>query len=224
MSLVKSATEKASARVAKCEQDVAKWEAESAAKRAELADLERRVGDEVLADEAAADRLPGELAALRARIDVADRTVVSAGRELDAARRDLRRTFAGEVRDRAKKLLGIADDRVKKTARLLAEVRAHEGADYVPWRPGPMNPGDLVVVHTPFTQVLRDEAAALRAWADNVERIADTGTPDQVSAPIAAAPVGPAEAAVLDNPSVSGDRLASMTAQQVRGLGVGIGV
>lgn len=90
--------------VARLEGVVGQWEAESAVKRAELADLESRIGDEVLADESAADGLTDTAARLRSRIDLADRTAVAAGRKLRVARGGLALAQAAEKRDRAGKL------------------------------------------------------------------------------------------------------------------------
>ena len=61
----------------RCEDTLARWQAESAAKRAELADLESRLGGDVLADESAAVRLTRQVTDLRAAVDTADRTAAA---------------------------------------------------------------------------------------------------------------------------------------------------
>lgn len=222
MSVLKSAAEKAAAKAVDLEATLAQWEADGTTAAVELEDLRGRVGDEVLDDAGAAGRLTTQMTALQSRISVAQAAAQAATRRLDTARRELLRERAAELRERAKKLTGIADERVKKTRRLLAELTAWEGPDYAPWRAPAMNPGDVVTTNVPFTQVLRGEAAGLVERASHLERVAESGTAEQVAGRVAAAPptAGSAEAAVLDNASVSGDRLRALTAQQVRGLGV----
>jgi hypothetical protein len=63
----------------------ARWQAEQAAAEAELEDLQRRAGEEVLADESAAARLPGQMQALRDRLDIATRAVAAAEPQLHEA-------------------------------------------------------------------------------------------------------------------------------------------
>jgi hypothetical protein len=110
--------------VARLEGVVGQWEAESATKRAELADLESRIGDEVLADESAADGLTDTAARLRSRIELANRTAEAAGRKLQAARGGLALAQAAEKRDRAGKLRAQAVAHEAKVDAVAEQLRA----------------------------------------------------------------------------------------------------
>jgi len=130
---VVSATEMAAAAVDDARATVGRWEADEAAKLAELADLERRAGDEVLADESAAVRLAGELAALRAGADIARRAGVAAGRRLVVAERALTVAQAADLREQADTLRRGAAKRQAVTDGLLEQLREQEGCAYAPF-------------------------------------------------------------------------------------------
>lgn len=85
MTAKKSPRELAVAVVEEQQGVVARWEAELAAKTAELRDLQERAGEEVLADESAADGLMRSMQELRDRIDIASRAVAAASPKLHAA-------------------------------------------------------------------------------------------------------------------------------------------
>lgn len=110
--------------VTRLEGVVAQWEAEGAAKRAELADLESRIGDEVLADESAADSLTEAATRLRSRIELAARTAAAASRKLQAAHDGLARAQAAEKRDRAAKLRAQAVAHESKVDQAAEALRA----------------------------------------------------------------------------------------------------
>ena len=169
---------------------VAQWEAEGAVKRAELADLESRIGDEVLADESAADRLTEAATRLRSRIELADRTASAAGRHLQGARAALAVAQAVEKRERAGRLRARAEEHEAKVDALAEQLRALDPTASVNLRrPDPddrrkaradsvlgivsiYNAGD----RPPFIQwhhdadVLLEEAEALEQSAAGVER------------------------------------------------------
>lgn len=147
---------------------LARWEADAAAKAAELADLEGRAGLEALdGTESAADDLARQMSYLRSALDVAGRAIVAAGERLADARREVLRVRAGELQAEAAKLQAEAASRQRKTDRLLAELQEWEGgARYVSWEPGPRNPGDSVSYKIPLTQALRNRAAGLEQQAE----------------------------------------------------------
>jgi len=169
---VVSATGMAAAAVEDARATAGRWEADEAAKRAELADLERRAGDEVLADESAAVRLAGEMASLRAGVDIARRAGVAAGRRLAEAERALVVARAAELREQAEGLRREAAGRQAVTDELLGRLREHEGCDFVPF----VSPdagllatmGEPVIRSVPLTSQLLARAAGLDAQADSL--------------------------------------------------------
>lgn len=164
---------KAGKELSRCEDTLARWQAEAAAKRAELADLQSRFGDDVLADEASAVRLTRQVADLRAALDTADRTAASAARRLVTARADVDRARAVDLREQASDLRKQAAARAEVTVALLAKLEAHEGAQYVPFEPRrdaiALAAAGSITWALPRTTVLLGQAAALEADADAVE-------------------------------------------------------
>lgn len=160
---------KAEKELSRCEQSAARWQAESAAKRAELADLESRLGDDVLADEASALRLTRQVADLRAAVDTADRTAASAAQRLAAAHVDVDRARAVELREQAADLRKQAAARAEVTVALLAKLEAHEGSQYVPHEPRrdavALAAAGSITWALPRTTVILTQAAALEADA-----------------------------------------------------------
>lgn len=173
----KPAVEKARERVAELEATVARWQAESAARLAERSDLEARVGDEVLADETAVSRLSADMARLVSEASVAMKAAEAAGRQLDVAQRDVLRAQGAELRARAAKMTQAADERQRKTDRLLAELKAFEGAAYVPFerQQGMEYRGDVPDGRTPTTVLLRLTATDLERQAAELEQLAESG-------------------------------------------------
>jgi hypothetical protein len=82
-----SAREVTAAEVDAAQGLVAKWEAEEAAAASELEDLQGRAGDELLDDDTAAERLPGQMAGLRDRVVIARAAAGKARQRLEGARR-----------------------------------------------------------------------------------------------------------------------------------------
>jgi hypothetical protein len=111
---------------------VARWENGAQAKRDQLAELEGRVGAEVLADEGAAERLAGEMATLRAGIDVAERAAAAAELLVPDAERAVWRAQAADKRDEAAALRREASERQKTTDRLIKQLQNHEACEYKP--------------------------------------------------------------------------------------------
>lgn len=180
---------KAEKELSRCEDTLARWQAESAAKRAELADLESRLGDDVLADESAAVRLTRQVADLRAALDTADRTAASAAQRLATARADVDRARAVELREQAAELRAQASKRAEVTAKLLAQLRAHEGTDFVPFEPKrdavALAAAGKITWTRPHTEVILTQAAALEADAAALdEKVAEQDR--QLAAPCAA--------------------------------------
>lgn len=217
-----NAVDRAEADVAGLEAAVAHWVTDGSTAEVELEDLRGRVGDEVLDDATAAGRLTAKISELSARVDVAGAAADAATRRLEGARRVLLRARAAELGVRAAKLRDIAETRQEATDRLLVELQAWEGPRYAPLEPPRMSPGDIATVNVPFTVVLRDEAAELARRGDHLARVADDGDAGQVAGQAAAPvpPAGPAEALVLDDPSVRGERVEGLTRRQVHTLGI----
>jgi hypothetical protein len=162
--------------------DRAYWEAERAAKDAELEDLESRLGGEALADASAVTRLADQVAGLRAQRDVATAAEVAAGRAVEAAQRGVLRAQAGELRTRATALHAVAAKRQRRTDELLRQLRDHEGSDYVAFEPRRTDtPSGPVTYAIPRTDSIRREAARLEHQAAELERLADAGTPAEVA-------------------------------------------
>lgn len=167
---------KAQTELGKAQETVARWQAEAIAKRSELAALEARVGDDVLADENNAERITRQVADLRAAVDTAERTLTAAAQKAADAQINVDRATAAELRDQAAELRNDAAKRQEKTDRLLADLKAHEGPDYVPWEPN-REPGRLVMVDgaevlswkIPMTKSILNQAAHLEAQAAEIE-------------------------------------------------------
>lgn len=155
--------------LSRCEQSHARWQAEGAAKRAELADLEARLGDDVLADESAAVRLTRQVADLRAAVDTAERTAASAAQRLAAARVNVDRARAVDLREQAAELRAQASKRAEVTTKLLAQLRVHEGTDFVAFEPKrdamALAAAGSITWALPRTTVILTQADALEADA-----------------------------------------------------------
>lgn len=119
----KSGLERAESAVETARETVARWTAEQASRSAELADMESRVGDEVLAYPATAARLIGELAGLRAAVEIAGRASVAAAAQLVAAERLLVEARATALRVEAVGLREQAAKRQATTDELLARLQ-----------------------------------------------------------------------------------------------------
>jgi hypothetical protein len=166
---------------------VARWESEQAAKTAELADLEARIGAEVLADETAADRLAEQTAKLRAGIDVAGRTARAASDRVTEAGRAVLRAYSAELKANADHLRAEVEQRQAKTDAMLKALTEWEGGcRYVPWEPArdaTMTAGSISY-KIPQTQALRNQVSSLDAKAAQYAQYAD-GTPEQVGEHVA---------------------------------------
>lgn len=183
MSLFSKTPTKAAAALADAEQVLARWVAEVEAKGAELADLQGRAGVEALDDPTAAGRLAEAMHRLGTEQDVARRAVLAAGERVVAARRVVLRARAADLRSRASRLAEVAATRQAKTDRLLAELKEHEGPDYVPWEPGS---GAALVsgpqsYKVPLTGVIVGQAKRLEHQAAELDRLAAEGSPEQVA-------------------------------------------
>lgn len=118
----------------------AKWRTAADTKELELAELERRAGEDVLAAadgqaEAVAEKVATQIAALRQALDVDRRTVAACAPKIVAARRAVHRARIADVSE----LLTVAERRKaahdERLNAILAELEAHDGAKYLPWRP-----------------------------------------------------------------------------------------
>jgi len=111
---------------------VAHWHAEKAAAEAELASLQARAGDEVLADPEAAERLTGDMQRLRARVDIASRAVAAAEPRLLAAKRRALLAEAEEWDADAKIRREALERHEARVAQLLAALEKFDGRKFVP--------------------------------------------------------------------------------------------
>ncbi|HEY1325132.1 MAG TPA: hypothetical protein VGF32_33070 [Streptosporangiaceae bacterium] len=177
-----NALPRALAEVVKHNDAIGKWEADAAAKTAELQDLEARAGAEVLDDESAADRLAGDMLGLRTGIDLAERAAEAARTRLDAARRDVLRARASEVRGEAGRLRKDAAERQQRTDKLCAELADFEGVKF-----GPALVYDASGIdttgHAPLTktQQMVHRAGQLEAQAAKLEQQAEQGSAAEVA-------------------------------------------
>lgn len=178
-----SAMEKAVAEVDRAAELLARWEADAAAKDAELVDLEARAGADALdGPEGSAVTLASQIAGLRAGLDVAGRACVTARERLDQARRDVLTARVAELRAEALQVRAEADRRQVKTDRMLAELSEWEGGTryvvYEPSRVEVQSAGvDGVPIRVPVTVMLRRRADALDSqasyWDDRAGQDAD---------------------------------------------------
>jgi len=164
---------------------VGRWESEHAAKFAELADLESRIGEEVLADETAVARLSAEAQRLRAEVDVAARTVSAATPKVTDAGRAVLKAHSAALKANADHLRAEVEQRQAKTDKLLAELSAWEGgAEYRPFEPhhdDVVAAGAAGIRYTiPRTEALRRQVARLEAQARKWHQHAED-SPEQVA-------------------------------------------
>lgn len=170
----------AEAALADAEATVARWEAEATAAGAEHASLLERSGDEVIADPDSSGRIADLLTRLSSRQVLAANAVTAAVRRVEVAQRAVLSARAVEVRARAARLRTTAAVRQRKTDRLLADLKAHEGCDYLPFRPE-RAPGQITTVIVPWTTIASQTAAALDAQAAELEQVAADGSAEQVA-------------------------------------------
>ncbi|MFI7148420.1 hypothetical protein ACIBO2_26205 [Nonomuraea sp. NPDC050022] len=170
--------ERAFADLDKARETVARWQAEQAAKRAELSDLESRIGAEVLDDESAAERLADQAVKLRAQIDVAARTERAATDRVTDAGRAVLRAYAGEQQANADRLRSQVEQRQAKTDAMLKAVSEWEGGvSYTPVTPSSLEVQGAgqsgVSYKIPLTVALRNQMTGLEAKARQYEGYAD---------------------------------------------------
>jgi hypothetical protein len=129
-----TATVSAVAGLDAAEATLARWQAEVAAKGAELTDLRGRAGEEALDDPAAAAGLAAAISLLSGEVQVAELAVVPAAARVEAARRAVLRERAEALTARVTRLRVAAAKRQERTDRLLAEGAA--GRDVAVLDPG----------------------------------------------------------------------------------------
>jgi hypothetical protein len=147
---------------------------------AELAELERTSGEQVLAaaldsdGEPMARSLAGKIAGMRAELETTDSTISAARRRREQAIPAVFTAEAEQLRGQAAALVAEADSREPKTRELLAAIEEWEGCSFAP---APAKPGGQLVggqlvgspvvvwVPTPKTTALRQQAAMLERQA-----------------------------------------------------------
>lgn len=160
---------------------VEKWTAEVVAAEAELADLQARAGEEVLADEHAADRLSGDMARLRERVDIARRAAEAARPRAEQARRQALRAEAVEWDTEAGKRREALEAHERRTRGLLEQLAEHDGCEYAP-KPRQVHVAGVLTDVVPGTKAvpLRREVAAAERTAAVLRAVAEGKDPAQV--------------------------------------------
>lgn len=172
---VLAALRKAQSEVERLELEVARWEADAEAKRAELAALEAGVGDVMLAGEGApsARELAVTALELRFTIDGAKAAARSTETKLREARWALADAQAAELREKAATVRAEAVKRQARVDELKAALEEFEGGD---WRPRQPDAQDVVqagaagIMLVPLrTPPLFEQARQLDAQAQAIE-------------------------------------------------------
>ncbi|MGD0123475.1 MAG: hypothetical protein ABSC46_13055 [Candidatus Limnocylindrales bacterium] len=188
---------------------------------AELAELERTSGEQVLTAALEADgepmarNLAGQVSAMRAELETTDRTIEAARRRREQAIPAVFAAEAKQLRGQAAALVADADAREPKTRELLAAIEEWEGCSYAPAPPnrsgqhvgGPAIGGspEVVWVPTPKTLALRQQAAMLERQAQQAE----LRTPDR-SGQVTGRDLKALEEAIFADPLRLGPALAAI--------------
>jgi hypothetical protein len=164
----------------------ARWEADLGAAQAELEDLRKRAGAEVLDDERAVGRLAEAIAALSARVELAALALPEATARVDKARRVLLTARAASLRERAGRVRAAVETRQRRTDELLAALHNHEGCEYAPAdvRGSGALGGGPAFAQISRTRALRNLAAVLEQSAAVTEQLVERGTAEQVAAAV----------------------------------------
>lgn len=120
------------AAVSEYEAVLAKWEAERVTAEAELASLQERAGEEVLANEDAAERLLADMARLRDQAEISTRAVRAAEPRLFEAKRAVVVAEAAEWEAEAARLRDELEKHTAKVEVLLEQLNDLDGARYMP--------------------------------------------------------------------------------------------
>jgi hypothetical protein len=214
--------DKARAAVAATEELAARWQATEATKRAELDDLEQRIGEEVIAagedGEAVAERLAAAAAKLRSEIDTARRAGVAAGAKIPPARAALVAEAASIVEGKLRAAEKALRAHEAKVTGLLAQLTALDGAVYVRKvaTDDELRQAGTDGVHVGSSRLdeLTRDVEGLRGWHDELTAAAQ-GAPDQATVERLIArvdPSGPEAAAVTAREHAR--RLAEVDAQE----------
>lgn len=126
--------------VEKNEADVAKWETRVSQEQATLTALEATLGEALLDDETAADRLPAQIDAASSRIRATRRAVAVAHQRLTAARQKALRVEADDEDDIAATHQKNADQIRGKVDQLLQQIEQIDGVRY-------LDPEDVAADH-----------------------------------------------------------------------------
>lgn len=177
-----------------------RWCTELDTRRAELDQLRQRAGEAALSDPDAGADLGRQLAELAAQVEVAERAVAAAAARVPPGRRKLIAARAAVLADRAAAVERVVADRQAATDRMLAELSEWEGgARYVPYEPtrGEVETASQPLAgltglagasgiryRLPLTETFRREAAGLRAEADRLAKLAESGSDDQITAAV----------------------------------------
>lgn len=180
MSEKRTPREQALERVAEHQATVARWEAEKLTAEQELASLQDRAGEEVLADESAAARLPKAMQELRDRVDIAERALAVAGPRLDEARRAVLLAEAEEWDAEVAKRRKALERHVAKIDELLAALLEHDGVEYgmVVDDPDHVPAGSVRTVIVPKRQQLETKVLQAELTAHVLRELAAGGDPE----------------------------------------------
>lgn len=187
------AAERAEAALVAAEELHTRWCAELDARRAELDGLRARAGELLLDDPDAAGRLAEQETRLAVAVRQAEQAVDAAAGRVPPLRRQVVAARAGLVAARAAALAAAAERRQARTDELLAALAEWEGgARYVPWEPSTVDvqhgrdvlpglAGSGVRYKIPLTEVVRRQAAKLKAEAARLAKVAESGDDAAVS-------------------------------------------
>ena len=153
-----------------------RWAADRKTKAAELAQIERDRGERILEANGDGEQLALSLAtqvtALRVMVETCDATIAAARRQRAAAIPYVWRAEAAQLERQADEKAAEAAAHGKRTAELLAELKKHEGADYVPAYlvdlerlQNPQHARGAFDIVLPKSQHLADQIAVLREKA-----------------------------------------------------------
>jgi hypothetical protein len=176
---------------------LARWSGEAVDKAndadrlaAELAEAQARCGDDLIDDDDpdAVSRIAGALLHLQTQQAVAVRAAEVAEGRLTAARREVLRARAGNIRARAVRLREAAAARQARTDQLVAELQDWERVTYAPAQMySSLGVVGQAVTPRTLTQNVLERAGWLEEHAGQMERVADRGDAGQVAARLAVA-------------------------------------
>lgn len=148
------------------------WIESRGALSGQVAEAKGSLGYDVAAGDAGATT---RLADLRARLEAASAAVTACDSEVESAREAVTSAEAADLEARAAESHRRADEHQEVTDGLVAQLQEHEGCPFVPQPPPTMEQLTQagmagLVVYTPKTQLMRNEALDLEAQSAEKRR------------------------------------------------------